>query len=302
MGTINSMRGDDNSMRGDVNSMRGDVDTTRGGRLVGLVLGGGAIGGGSWLWRQLEERARQRGEDPIRSADHIVATSAGAAVAALWAGGKIAGFTEAVEVVAELTSKTPRLGRLDLANGLKGAVTSGVIAAETLAEHFEPYLGDWPENLTICVWDVEAWQRRTLSRRSAVPYALAVAASCAVPPVIASARIPQQGRNGSAQALTASDAGISTNTSADIAAQRPEGHEDNKPWEGAGHVDIYDPLGRLPRLPAPWEAAIWTQHQTQRRREQAALQAAGWTSVHITPTADEAAAIWRRPWKALKAA
>lgn len=268
------------------------------GRLWGLVLAGGAVGGGSWLWNQMERHLRRTGEDAIRQADHVIATSAGAAVAGLWAGG-VDSYTDAVAIVTEMTSKTPKLGRLNLAGGIKRAVTSGMVAAETIAEHFEPHLGEWPANLTICVWDVDNWQRRTLTRNSGVSLAGAIAASCALPPVIAAHRIPVYD-TGAVEGETelhtiyAADAGISSNTNADLAARQPGGGE---LYTEAGHADIFDPLGRLPGIPAPWEAVIWTQHQTLRRREQATLEEAGWTSAHIVPDATIASRIWRRPWR-----
>lgn len=234
-----------------------------------------------WLWKQLEDTQAASGRDPVGDAHIVVATSVGAVVAALWAAGK-GPLAQPHRILFDAFAGRDAGPRLVLDAGVRGIAGFGLIASAALAEELAEHLGEWPANLAVCVWDLRRWKRKVLRADDGVDLATAVAAACSVPPFVAAARVTLV-----EETTLLADAALGSNTNSDVALAAG----------GSGYVHVYDPLGSLPRRPAPWETAIRLRHRRATRREHSALEAAGWTVEQTRPTPEEAAAIWRRPWE-----
>jgi NTE family protein len=167
-----------------------------------LVLGGGGVAGIAWETGVLFGLAEQ-GVDPL-TADLILGTSAGAAVAAqITSGRQLAELYdkhafpegESAEIAVEfdpekmMAELLPLLSAHEPGPGLRAAVGSYALAASTVPERrrrevIEARLPnhDWPDrDLQIVAVDAATGEERVFTRDDGVDLVDVVAASCAVP-------------------------------------------------------------------------------------------------------------------------
>ncbi|MFE2426200.1 patatin-like phospholipase family protein [Streptomyces sp. NPDC059373] len=198
-----------------------------------LVLGGGGLAGIAWETGVLAGLAEE-GVDVPATADHVVGTSAGAAVAAQLASGltlpellarqtdpalqneELAPSGTSVAEVLELWAKlvAEHTDPLELRRGI-GALALGATTVpeaarlEVIARRLPRH--DWPEDrpLTLVVVDARTGGTRLFDRHSGVGLVEAVAASCAVPGIWPPVPI------GGAHYV---DGGVRTSNNADLAA------------------------------------------------------------------------------------